>query len=127
MIPTPSIDLISLAPVLVLSVFGFAVLLLDLIVGRNKTLLVYVSLVGLLATVVSAFAKVHLPAYSFNGSYVVDNMSIFFVVIFTVSSALAILLSSHYNEMSFCCVLKVFHVIRKVPNQVIVFTNNVVF
>ena len=100
MIPTPSIDLISLAPVLVLSVFGFGVLLLDLVVGKNKILLVYISLVGLLLTTISAFAKIHLPAYSFNGSYVVDNLSIFFVIIFTLSSALAILLSSHYNNQA---------------------------
>tara|TARA_B100000686_G_C16789156_1_gene977378 strand:- start:371 stop:1804 length:1434 start_codon:yes stop_codon:yes gene_type:complete len=100
MITTPSIDLISLAPVLVLSMFGFGVLLLDLVVGKNKTLLVYVSLMGLLATAVSAFAKTHVPAYSFNGSYIVDNLSIFFVIIFTVSSALAILLSSHYNDQT---------------------------
>ena len=98
MIPPPTIDLTSLAPVLVLSVFGFGVLLLDLFVGRNKLVLIYISLVGLLATAFSAFAKIHVPAYSFNGSYVVDNLSIFFVIIFTISSAFALLLSAHYNE-----------------------------
>jgi len=93
-----SIDLIALAPVLVLSVFAMMVLVVDLWGGRNKTLLMFVSLVGLLMTTISAFAKRPLPAYSFNDSYVVDNLSLFFICIFTISSALAILLSAEYNE-----------------------------
>ena len=93
-----SIDLIALAPVLVLSVFAMLVLVLDLWGGRNKSLLVFTSLVGLLMTAISAFAKHPIPAYSFNDSYIVDHMSLFFICIFTISSALAILLSVEYNE-----------------------------
>ena len=51
-----SIDLIALAPVLVLSVFAMGVLVLDLWAGKNKTLVMFVSLVGLLMTAISAFA-----------------------------------------------------------------------
>ena len=93
-----SIDLIALAPVLVLSVFAMLVLVLDLWGGRNKTLLVFTSLIGLLMTAISAFAKNPIPAYSFNDSYIVDHLSLFFICIFTISSALAILLSVEYNE-----------------------------
>jgi NADH-quinone oxidoreductase subunit N len=93
-----SIDLIALAPVLVLSVFAMLVLVLDLWGGRNKSLLVFTSLVGLLMTAISAFAKHPIPAYSFNDSYIVDHMSLFFICIFTISSALTILLSVEYNE-----------------------------
>ena len=93
-----SIDLIALAPVLVLSVFAMGVLVLDLWAGKNKTLLMFVSLVGLLMTAISAFAKQPLPAFAFTDSYIVDNLSIFFTCIFTLSSALAILLSTEYNE-----------------------------
>ncbi len=93
-----SIDLIALAPVLVLSVFAMMVLVLDLWGGRNKTLLIFTSLVGLLMTAISAFAKHPLPAYSFNDSYIVDHLSLFFICIFTLSSALTILLSVEYNE-----------------------------
>ncbi len=93
-----SIDLIALAPVLVLSVFAMLVLVLDLWGGRNKSLLVFTSLVGLLMTAISAFAKNPIPAYSFNDSYIVDHLSLFFICIFTISSALAILLSVEYNE-----------------------------
>ena len=98
-IPAPeSIDLIALAPVIVLSFFAMMVLVLDLFGGRNKTLLVFISLVGLLMTAISAFAKNPIPAYSFNDSYIVDHLSLFFICIFTISSALAILLSVEYNE-----------------------------
>ena len=93
-----SIDLIALAPVLVLSVFAMGVLVLDLWAGKNKTLLMFVSLVGLLMTAISAFAKQPLPAFAFTDSYIVDHLSIFFTCIFTFSSALAILLSTEYNE-----------------------------
>jgi NADH-quinone oxidoreductase subunit N len=93
-----SIDLIALAPVLVLSVFAMLVLVLDLWGGRNKTLLVFTSLVGLLMTTISAFAKTPIPAYSFNNSYIVDHLSLFFICIFTISSAMTILLSVEYNE-----------------------------
>ena len=93
-----SIDLIALAPVLVLSVFAMGVLVLDLWAGKNKTLLMFISLVGLLMTAISAFAKHPLPAFAFTDSYIVDHLSIFFICIFTLSSALTILLSFEYNE-----------------------------
>ena len=93
-----SIDLIALAPVLVLSVFAMGVLVLDLWAGKNKTLIMFVSLVGLLMTAISAFAKNPIPAFAFTDSYIVDHLSIFFTCIFTLSSAMAILLSSDYNE-----------------------------
>ena len=93
-----SIDLIALAPVLVLTVFAIGVLLLDLFAGKNKILLAFVSLVGLLMTAISAFAKLDLPDLSFNDSYIVDHLSVFFILIFTLSSALAILLSIEFNK-----------------------------
>ena len=76
-----SIDLIALAPVLVLSVFAMGVLVLDLWVGKNKTLLIFISLVGLLMTAISAFAKHPLPAFAFTASHIVDPLSIFFICI----------------------------------------------
>ena len=49
-------------------------------------------------TAVSSFAKQGLPAYAFNNSYVVDNLSVFFTIIFCFSSALTLLLSDNYNR-----------------------------
>jgi len=98
MIAAPEIDLISLAPVLVLSVFTMLVMLIDLFVGKNKSVLVFVALTGLLLAAVSSFAKTDWPVSSFGGSYVVDHMSVFFTMIFCLSSGLAILLSIDYNK-----------------------------
>jgi NADH-quinone oxidoreductase subunit N len=98
MITPPEIDLISLAPVLVLSVFTIMVMLIDLFVGKNKTVLVLVALTGLLMAAISSFANTDWPVTSFGGSYVVDHMSVFFTMIFCLSSALAILLSIDYNR-----------------------------
>lgn len=93
-----SIDLVSLAPVIVLTVFAMGVLVLDLFAGKNKMLLAFVSIIGLLMTAISAFAKVGLPAHSFNDSYIVDNFSICFILIFTFTSALTILISIDFNK-----------------------------
>ncbi len=98
MIPAPEIDLISLAPVLVLSVFTMLVMLMDLFIGKNKSGLVFISLTGLLLAAVSSFAKTDWPVRSFGGSYVVDHMSVFFTIVFCISSALAILISVEYNR-----------------------------
>ena len=62
-IPAPAIDLISLAPVLVLSFFGMMVLVTDLFIGKDKTALVFISLIGLLMAAISSFAKYNLPVY----------------------------------------------------------------
>ena len=97
-IPTPAIDLISLAPVLVLTVFGILVLVTDLFIGKDKSVLVFFSLIGLLMAAISSFAKYNLPVYSFNGAYVVDHLSVFFTFIFCISSALAILVSIDFNK-----------------------------
>jgi len=98
-ITPPEIDLISLAPVLVLSVFSMILLIFDLFTGRNKTGLVFVSLTGLLMAAISSFSKFRdIPVYSFNNTYVVDHLSMFFTIIFCISSALAILISVDYNK-----------------------------
>ena len=83
-IPTPPIDLISLAPVLVLSVFGMMVLITDLFIGKDKSILVFMSLTGLLMAAISSLAKFNLPVYSFNQAYVVDHLSVFFTFIFCI-------------------------------------------
>jgi len=97
-IPAPAIDLISLAPVLVLSVFGMMVLVTDLFIGKDKSILVFMSLTGLLMAAISSLAKYNLPVFSFNGAYVVDHLSVFFTFIFCISSALAILVSVDFNK-----------------------------
>jgi|TARA_B100000959_G_scaffold94177_1_gene100048 NADH-quinone oxidoreductase subunit N len=97
-ITAPAIDLVSLAPVLVLSVFGIMVLVTDLFIGKDKSVLVFISLTGLLMGAISSLAKYNLPVHSFNGAYIVDHLSVFFTFIFCISSALAILVSVDFNK-----------------------------
>ena len=84
-IPAPPIDLISLAPVLVLSFFGMMVLVTDLFIGKDKSALVFISLIGLLMAAISSLAKYNLPVYSFNGAYVVDHLSVFLPLYFALA------------------------------------------
>ncbi len=98
MIPAPIVDLVSLSPVIVLSLFAMGVLILDLFIGKDKTVLVFLSLLGLFLAAVSSLAKGTGPIYSFSNSYVVDTFSIFLTFVFAISSALAIMLSVSYNK-----------------------------
>ncbi len=98
LITPPEIDLVSLAPVLVLTAFTILVMLTDLFIGKKKSGLVFIALTGLLMAAVSSFAKPDWPVTSFGGMYVVDHMSVFFTMIFCISSALAILVSVEYNR-----------------------------
>jgi NADH-quinone oxidoreductase subunit N len=74
------------------------VLITDLFIGKNKSILVFMSLIGLLMAAISSLAKFNLPVHSFNGAYVVDHLSVFFTFIFCISSAMAILLSVDFNK-----------------------------
>jgi NADH-quinone oxidoreductase subunit N len=74
------------------------VLITDLFIGKDKSILVFMSLIGLLMAAISSLAKFNLPVHSFNGAYVVDHLSVFFTFIFCISSAMAILLSVDFNK-----------------------------
>ena len=98
-IPAPAIDLISLAPVLVLSAFGMMILITDLFIGKDKTILAFLSLIGLLMGAISSFAKFNLPVYSFNESYVVDHLSVFFTIIFCTKNFISKLPIRNYAKL----------------------------
>jgi NADH-quinone oxidoreductase subunit N len=98
LIPAPEINLHSLAPALILSVFAMGALVADLYIGRKKIFLAALSIVGLVVTALSTLSFPELPIHAFNDSYVVDRFSLFATLIFTISSALAVLLSVRYNE-----------------------------
>jgi NADH-quinone oxidoreductase subunit N len=74
------------------------VLVTDLFIGKDKSVLVFISLTGLLMGAISSLAKYNLPVHSFNGAYIVDHLSVFFTFIFCISSALAILVSVDFNK-----------------------------
>lgn len=99
MIPTPEIDLGSIAPMIVLSIVGMAILVLDLFSGKNKAVLAYIALAGLVLAVYFSFGRDTAQAvYSFNNTFVADNFAVFFDLIFCLSTGLVILISLQYME-----------------------------
>jgi len=99
MIPMPEIDLLGIAPLVVLSLTGMMILAIDLFIGRNKSPLAYVALTGLALALLFSFSRdVSEPAYYFNGTFVVDRFTRFFDLIFCISTGLVILISVQYLE-----------------------------
>ncbi len=94
----PQIDLKSIAPIIILTITAIAVLLIGLSKNekaRNAFHLVTFIGIGFAAlSLVKQFGAD--PKYSFNGSYVVDNFSIFFNLIILGCTALVVLISSNY-------------------------------
>lgn len=85
-----------MAPELIIASFAVAVVLLDLFV-KNKGILAAVSIVGLLGSVgASAALWRETPDTLFNGMLAVDELAIFFKIIFAGAAVLVILASGDY-------------------------------
>lgn len=99
MIPMPAIDLGSISPMIILSLMGMFILVADLFMGRKKGFLAFIALAGLAAALVFSCGRETVHAvYSFNGAFVVDKFSLFFNLIFCVSTALVVLISLQYLD-----------------------------
>lgn len=98
MIPTPEINLSVICHIITLSVFGLAILVLDLYI-KNKRLLAYIALAGVVLSLFFAIGKIGSPAvYAYNDTFVSDNFAAFFTIIFCIATALTILISINYME-----------------------------
>jgi len=95
--PLTSYDYLSIAPFLVIAFTGMIVLLVDLLLGKsNKTILVWLSLLGI---TVAAFLTGHLwPLNTTGFSQTVsgDRFSLLFQYILLIVAGLTILLSERY-------------------------------
>lgn len=95
----PDIDLGSISPMIILSLTGMLILVVDLFMGRKKGPLAFIALAGLAAALTFSCGRdVVEAAYSFNGAFVVDKFGLFFNLIFCVSTGLVILISLHYLD-----------------------------
>jgi len=95
----PPFDIKSITPILIVTICGIVVLMADVFfkkVMRDK--LAYLSLIGIILAGIVTFTQIGNPVYSFSGTFVVDNYSIFFSFIFLVSTAIVILMSVSYVE-----------------------------
>ncbi|UCD84964.1 MAG: NADH-quinone oxidoreductase subunit N [Deltaproteobacteria bacterium] len=96
-ITLPSINLIAVAPLIVLVIFAFLALLSDLFVLRGKTALGgHLSLLGVIAASLFSFILWGIEDLTFQRMIILDRFSIFFNLLFLLSAALTILISYNY-------------------------------
>jgi len=93
-------DFWTIAPILSISIFAMAVLMLDLWLDRNKKgPLVLLSIVGLIVTAGLAGVQWDKGHTAFGGAISADNFAILFQVILTIVAGLSILLSEKYIQI----------------------------
>ncbi|MEE8168560.1 MAG: NADH-quinone oxidoreductase subunit N [Candidatus Hydrothermarchaeales archaeon] len=85
------------APELILASFGIVVLLLDLFI-KEKKLLTYWTLAGLLTTLLAVFYLLGSSGLIWNGILIIDSFSLFFKIVFLVVAILVTLASATYIQ-----------------------------
>ncbi|WP_298440188.1 NADH-quinone oxidoreductase subunit N [Geobacter sp.] len=102
-IAIPAINFAPIMPEVILSIFGMALLLVNVFVpSEQKAYLGYLSLGGILLTAVSVLNGWNAPVSGFSGSVLQDNFAVFFKCIFLLSGGLTILISDHYFKREGC-------------------------
>ena len=92
----PPFDLKSISPIIILTISAMFILVADVFLEKFKDSLGYLSFLIVVMTGMVAFTQMGKPVYSFSDMFVVDNFSVFFNLIFLVSTAITILLSVSY-------------------------------
>lgn len=98
-----TINVATIMPEIILSIMAMVLLLVNVFVpSKQKTYLVWLSLLGIIGAGFSAASGWGQNISSFSGSVVLDNFAIFFKLIFLVSAGLAVLISDQYMERENC-------------------------
>ncbi len=93
----PPFDLQSIGPIIIVSIAAIFILLADVFCRQIfKDKLGYISFLVIIATGVVAFAQIGQNVYSFSNMFVVDNYSVFFNLVFLLSTAIVILMSENF-------------------------------
>ena len=93
----PPFDLKSILPILIIAISAMLILVADVFFRKTfRDSLGYISFLVVTLTGLVAFAQMGKTVYSFSDMFVVDNFSVFFNIIFLVSTAIVILLSVSY-------------------------------
>ncbi|MBT3355555.1 MAG: NADH-quinone oxidoreductase subunit N, partial [Candidatus Scalindua sp.] len=93
----PPFDLKSISPIVSLSIAAIFILLLDVFCRKTfKDRLGVISFLVVIATGVVVYTQIGQNVYSFSNMFVVDNYSVFFNLVFLLSTALVILMSENY-------------------------------
>ena len=96
----PEIQLSLIYPEMIITGFGFLVLLVDVFSPRatRKDHLGVLSLIGIVAALIAAFTQVGSVRSGFEGMYISDGYSIFFKVTFLIIAFLTVLISMGYTQ-----------------------------
>ena len=94
----PEIDLYLIAPEIIITAFGFLVLLLDVFLpkGERKGYLGVISLIGILFAGLYTFPQMGSVRSGFEGMFTSDGYALFFKIIFLIIAFLTVLISIGY-------------------------------
>jgi NADH-quinone oxidoreductase subunit N len=94
----PEIDLYLIAPEIIVTAFGFLVLLLDVFLpkGERKGYLGIVSLIGIVYASLYTIPQMGSARSGFEGMFVSDGYALFFKIIFLIIAFLTVLISMGY-------------------------------
>jgi NADH-quinone oxidoreductase subunit N len=91
-------DLITVLPELILLVAACAVVLVEPFLKANKAPVLFIALLGLVASGGASLGLVGENRLAFAGMLVLDDWAVFFNVLFALAAALTILMSSRYLQ-----------------------------
>jgi NADH-quinone oxidoreductase subunit N len=93
----PPFDLKSIAPIVTVSIAAILILIADVFCRKSfKNYMGCISFLIVIATGAIAYAQIGQNVYSFSNMFVVDSYSIFFNLVFLLSTAIVILMSDNY-------------------------------
>ncbi|MFZ5943743.1 MAG: NADH-quinone oxidoreductase subunit N [Bacillota bacterium] len=92
-------DLTLLTPELLIAGFAFTVMIISLLVPKEqKNGLAYVSVFGLLITLIVLFRMINVQDSLFAGMYIVDPFGSFIKILIVISSIMAVMLGTQYVD-----------------------------
>ena len=95
----PKIDILSLGPELILSITAMLILLVSACLQKKeKDPAAYLSLLGIAFAFISCICLWGKSKYAFSGMILVDNFSLFFILVFLISAGVTILMSINYMK-----------------------------
>ena len=106
-LPNLSNNLLAILPEITLSLTLVAIVVFDLIFNKNKKILPYISIVGLVITFIFIVAQFGKPTSAFsafqgNSFLSIDNFSSFFKILILITTTFIVLFSVSSNEVNSC-------------------------
>jgi NADH-quinone oxidoreductase subunit N len=98
-ISVPEINVSIIAPELILSAFGLAILLVGVFAsGRKNELLGYISLAGIIIALLFTINLMGTSVHGFSNMIAADGFGVFFKIIFLIIAGLTVLISIGYTR-----------------------------